>query len=45
MMGFGLFEILLLGAVCVVPAVAILGALIWLVISQRKSSGENSDDH
>jgi len=43
MFGVGVFEVIILGTICILPAAAGLGIAIWLSVSRRESSGENSD--
>lgn len=43
MFGLGIFEVIILGAICVLPAAAGLGIAIWLSVSHRESPGEKSD--
>jgi hypothetical protein len=43
MFGVGIFEIIIAGAICVLPAVAGLGITIWLLVSHRESSREKTD--
>lgn len=44
MFGVGLIEAIILGILCLVPTIAGIGVVVWLVTKNKRSSGENRDE-